>query len=75
MRIQAWKTTYWVAGLQTQVAADRLEVALRALPYVSRVVTDPTRSTVTVTHRPDQTAADLVKAAILELGFVSVAKG
>jgi copper chaperone CopZ len=75
MRTRARKTTYRVSGLNSDAAATRVEVALHALPYVDRVVIDPARETVTVTHRPDQAAADLVREALITLGFASVAKG
>lgn len=75
MRTRAHKTTYQVSGLNSDAAAARVEVALLALPYVDRVVVDPARGRVTVTHRPDQAAADLVKEALITLGFASVAKG
>lgn len=75
MRTRARKTTYRVSGLNADAAAARVEVALLALPYVDRVVIDSVRETVTVTHRPDQAAADLVKEALIALGFASVAKG
>ncbi|HLO03640.1 MAG TPA: cation transporter [Symbiobacteriaceae bacterium] len=75
MRTRARKTTYQVSGLNSDAAAARVEVALLALPYVVRVVVDLVGETVTVTHRPDQAAADLVKEALIALGFASVAKG
>lgn len=75
MRTRARKTTYLVAGLGTQEEAERVEAALVALPYVERVAIDISRETVTVTHRPDLAAADLVKEALLKLGYAKVAKG
>jgi copper chaperone CopZ len=75
MRTRATKTTYLVEGLATQVEAERVEAALIALPFVDRVAIDLPRATVTVTHRPDQAAATLVKEALIALGYAKVAKG
>lgn len=75
MRTRARKTTYRVSGLYTNVAAARVEASLHALPYVDRVAIDLVNGSVTVTHRPDQAAADLVKEALIALGFASVEKG
>lgn len=75
MRTRAHKTTYRVSGLNSGAAAARVEAALLALPYVDRVAIDLVRESVTVTHSPDQAAADLVKETLIALGFASVAKG
>lgn len=75
MRTRARKTTYRVSGLHTNVAAARVEARLLALPYVDRVTIDLADGSVTVTHKPDQAAEDLVKEALIALGFASVAKG
>lgn len=75
MRTRARKTTYRVSGLNSYAAAARVEATLLALPYVDRVSIDLVSKSVTVTHRPDQAAADLVQETLIALGFASVAKG
>lgn len=75
MRTRARKTTYQVSGLNSDAAAARVEAALHVLPYVDRFVIDLVRESVTVTHRPDQTAADLVQRALIAAGFARVVKG
>lgn len=75
MRTRARKTIYVVDGFVTDSQAKPIETALMALPYVERVVADVSRGAVTVTHRPDLAAAELVKEAIIGLGYPKVVKG
>jgi copper chaperone CopZ len=75
MRTRARKTTYLVPDLNQEADAARIEADLLRLPYVERVMINLPKRQVTVTHRPDAAAAELVKEALIALGFAGVAKG